>query len=1013
MFFLTVLRAMILLSTNDPKFSPIHIFSTLVPGAIVFLFCIWRAYINELQFRLQFIKSKRVEMQTARVRKEKQVVKEILEIMLPESIIPRLEASNFKFSTVSDRIEEAVCIFVEFFHGKKEEFKKIGADRTCQLINRAFIEYDDLLVGFPEFEKLKTLGSKVLLFGKLEGNDKEKFGERLTLFVRETYLHMAQNHGISEFASNSFNSNQDSSEEHSINRDIRVGVAKGSVVAGIVGQDKFCYDVYGDTVNTASRMQTLEKGGPILITAETYLLFSNQTRKLLKKCIVSRGNLNKQFLVGTEWLDVGMHQVKGKGLLRIYTLNMPSNYLKASKLPLPNLKPMMTEYLNPEHNHLDQETHENQTDIVRKLVRPSNHLRSNAIKFNLPSSSFQLTDASPPSSPYVNSNISRAGPFKMQSSKRPFYSKTVLGSQITGRQRAADGNYPYQNGVKISLDSLKSRRSSLAAVSIHGGGIKSGDPGVGGVEMLLGCSTRGYGGINATDMFFGDVDETEEMEEVNLKLSGLSADDDIGYDSTEGASKTNGWADTKNACDVESGSGLPTATNISKMGVSNTLGNTKSEDKILQDLTSPQPPSKPENLLHPAHATTTNIVVPINQGEISKTLMLSRTAEADYRSHRSSILSKLYHSTKAVNNTSATSLQSGVSESSTLKLVQQTEAEFFTRISKTQPATPTVHVSTTFHQTATSANNPATSILTPSQNYTYQSGNINFQQHIKALINPYTLLFLSPKLEALFCLRTEKHVSKTTATHSQYAFIGSILILLMDGLYAFIQNPALQYGYQSISTLVSGGFVLVWGGMWYIRKSFHDQCKSKMEKNTELTRKVQTFKGILLGRPAFNGIIEPEQEDQQQRQHKVVEEEMNWAGTISFIRFFARGKSGFLASSFLFSLYIALLILFSACTNYLLSAEALVYINMVYIAFLDCTHSFALRAGTMIVTSFLLIGEMTVLGKSRFFGLIRLIGVLIVLTWSIYMYVVSMKTGFLVSTVLVFSQRQLDAGEFS
>ena len=52
--------------------------------------------------------------------------------------------------------------------------------------------------------------------------------------------------------------------------DMRIGVHTGKVVAGVVGSKKFAYDIWGDTVNTASRMETNGEGGKVNISQTTY-----------------------------------------------------------------------------------------------------------------------------------------------------------------------------------------------------------------------------------------------------------------------------------------------------------------------------------------------------------------------------------------------------------------------------------------------------------------------------------------------------------------------------------------------------------------------------------------------------------------------------------------------------------------------------------------------------------------------------------------------------------------------
>jgi class 3 adenylate cyclase len=79
---------------------------------------------------------------------------------------------------------------------------------------------------------------------------------------------------------------------------MRIGIHSGPVIAGVIGTDKFAYDLWGDTVNTASRMESHGVEGAIQVTETTY--------QRLQPCY--------------EFEERGVVEIKGKGVMRTYFL---------------------------------------------------------------------------------------------------------------------------------------------------------------------------------------------------------------------------------------------------------------------------------------------------------------------------------------------------------------------------------------------------------------------------------------------------------------------------------------------------------------------------------------------------------------------------------------------------------------------------------------------------------------------------------------------------------------------
>ena len=112
-----------------------------------------------------------------------------------------------------------------------------------------YLDYEARIDGM---EKIKTIGDAYLVVGGLpvpKSNHVEAIAE-LALGIREV---------IDQF-----------NEENDLGLSMRIGINTGPVVAGIIGEKKFIYDLWGDTVNTASRMESLGQPGTIQVTEMVY-----------------------------------------------------------------------------------------------------------------------------------------------------------------------------------------------------------------------------------------------------------------------------------------------------------------------------------------------------------------------------------------------------------------------------------------------------------------------------------------------------------------------------------------------------------------------------------------------------------------------------------------------------------------------------------------------------------------------------------------------------------------------
>jgi class 3 adenylate cyclase len=192
----------------------------------------------------------------------------LLRNMLPEPIAGRLKQRE---EVIADAFGEVTVLFADIVDFT-EHAERSPPEATVALLNELFSQFDGLTEA-RGLEKIKTVGDAYMVAGGLPDPMPDHAGA-----AAEVALEML------EFADR--RSLPDGGPVR-----LRIGIASGPVVAGVIGRRRFSYDLWGDTVNTASRMETTGVPGCIQVT--------ERTRELL----------------GDRYLfqERGMVQVKGKG----------------------------------------------------------------------------------------------------------------------------------------------------------------------------------------------------------------------------------------------------------------------------------------------------------------------------------------------------------------------------------------------------------------------------------------------------------------------------------------------------------------------------------------------------------------------------------------------------------------------------------------------------------------------------------------------------------------------------
>ncbi len=236
----------------------------------------------KIQIDQNVILEQNVAIRTHQLYLEKKKSDELLLNILPEEVAEELKA---KGSADAKQFDEVTVMFTDF-KGFTSISERLTPSELVAEIHTCFKAFDNIITKY-NIEKIKTIGDSYMCAGglpvanKTNPDDVVNAAIEIQQFMLEhLYQRRKENKEVFE---------------------IRIGIHTGPVVAGIVGVKKYAYDIWGDTVNIASRMESSGEPGKVNISGSTYALIKDKF-----KC-----------------LHRGKVQAKNKGEIDMYFVETP------------------------------------------------------------------------------------------------------------------------------------------------------------------------------------------------------------------------------------------------------------------------------------------------------------------------------------------------------------------------------------------------------------------------------------------------------------------------------------------------------------------------------------------------------------------------------------------------------------------------------------------------------------------------------------------------------------------
>lgn len=212
------------------------------------LYAGWEEKVMQLELAEMSVRKSLQELEIEQARSER-----LLLNTLPQAIAKRLKVGE---SVIAEHYEQVTVLFADLVNFTQIA-ERMPPKRLVEMLNEIFSEFDQLS-DRHQLEKIKTIGDAYMVVGGLP-EPNPYHGEAVAAMALDMLTVL-----------NAFNARTGET------LNLRIGIHSGSVVAGVIGMKKFTYDLWGDTVNLASRMESQGETGRIQLSPVTYELIKSR-----------------------------------------------------------------------------------------------------------------------------------------------------------------------------------------------------------------------------------------------------------------------------------------------------------------------------------------------------------------------------------------------------------------------------------------------------------------------------------------------------------------------------------------------------------------------------------------------------------------------------------------------------------------------------------------------------------------------------------------------------------------